>query len=179
MKSVCVFCGSGLGANPAYAEAARETGRRLGERGLRTVYGGGRAGLMGLVADAALAAGGEDIGVIPKQLIEREVGHRGLTALHEVDSMHARKALMEKISDAFIVLPGGFGTLDETCEILTWAQLGLHDKPIGLVNTDGYFDALLAFFDHALSQGFVSTGSRRRVQVATMPDALLDRLIDT
>ena len=93
--------------------------------------------------------------------------------------MHARKALMEKISDAFIVLPGGFGTLDETCEILTWAQLGLHDKPIGLVNTDGYFDALLAFFDHALSQGFVSTGSRRRVQVATMPDALLDRLIDT
>ena len=175
-RSVCVFCGSGFGADPAYAEAARETGRLLGERGLRLVYGGGRVGLMGAVADATLAAGGKVIGVMPRLLIEREVEHRGLTELHEVDSMHARKALMAARADAFLVLPGGFGTLDELCEILTWAQLGLHDKPIGLVNTGGYYDALLAFFDHAVQQGFVSAGSRARVRVADHPAAVLDRL---
>ncbi|GAC1632524.1 MAG: TIGR00730 family Rossman fold protein [Nevskia sp.] len=176
LRSVCVFCGSGFGADPAYAEAARETGRLLGARGLRLVYGGGRVGLMGLVADAALAAGGEVVGVIPKVLITREVEHRGLTELHEVDSMHTRKALMERMSDAFLVLPGGFGTLDEMCEILTWAQLGLHDKPIGLINTGGYYDALLAFFDHAAQQRFVGAGSRARVLVANHPATLLDRL---
>lgn len=177
IRSVCVFCGSGTGRDPRYAEVARATGRQLAERGLRLVYGGGRVGLMGIVADAALAAGGAVTGVIPQLLVTREVEHRGLTELHEVDSMHTRKALMERLSDAFLVLPGGFGTLDELCEILTWSQLGLHDKPIGLVNSRGYYDGLLAFFDHATQERFVGERSRARVLVAHEPDALLDQLM--
>ena len=128
---------------------------------------------MGIVADAALAAGGEVVGVMPRTLIEREVQHRGLTAFHEVDSMHARKALMAEMSDGFIVLPGGFGTLDEFCEILTWAQLGLHDKPIAVLNTAQYFDGLLGFFNHAVLEGFVSARSRERVRQAGDPEALM------
>ncbi|MBA4285668.1 MAG: TIGR00730 family Rossman fold protein [Xanthomonadaceae bacterium] len=176
MRSICVFCGSRHGRNPVYTEAARELGRLLAERGIRLVYGGGRVGLMGEVADAVLAAGGEVIGVIPSLLIDKEVEHRGLTQLHEVGSMHERKALMEQLSDAFVVLPGGFGTLDEACEILTWAQLGLHRKPLGLVNTAGYYDQLSSFLDHVEQEDFLSSANRRRVLVEATPSAILDRL---
>lgn len=177
IRSICVFCGSRHGSNPAYAEDARELGRLMAARGIRLVYGGGRVGLMGEVADAVMAAGGQVIGVIPSLLIEKEVEHRELTQLHEVASMHERKAMMEQLSDAFIVLPGGYGTLDETCEILTWSQLGLHRKPIGVVNTAGYYDHLTAFLDHALNQDFVSERSRHLLAVEATPAALLDRLL--
>lgn len=176
IRSICVFCGSRHGSNPAYAEAARELGQLMAERGIRLVYGGGRVGLMGEVADAVLAGGGQVIGVIPSLLIEKEVEHRGLTQLHEVGSMHERKALMEQLSDAFIVLPGGFGTLDEACEILTWTQLGLHAKPLGLVNTAGYYDLLLAFLDHSQGEDFISATNRRLVRVEATAAVLLDRL---
>ena len=177
MRSVCVFCGSAFGADPAFARDAAAIGTGLAHRGLRLVYGGGASGLMGVVADAALAAGGEVVGVMPRNLTQREVQHRALTSFHEVDSMHARKALMAELSDAFLVLPGGFGTLDEFCEILTWAQLGLHAKPIALLNTAGYFDTLLTFFDHALQQGFVSSQSRARIKLAQTPNELLEKLL--
>jgi len=176
IRSICVFCGSRHGSDPAYTEAARELGRLMAERGIRLVYGGGRVGLMGEVADAVLAGGGQVIGVIPSLLVEKEVEHRGLTQLHEVGSMHERKALMEQLSDAFVVLPGGFGTLDEACEILTWAQLGLHAKPLGLVNTAGYYDLLTAFLDHAQGEDFISATNRRLVQVEATAAALLERL---
>ena len=176
IRSICVFCGSRHGQNPAYTEAARELGRLLAERGIRLVYGGGRVGLMGEVADATLAAGGQVIGVIPTLLVTKEVEHRGLTQLHEVGSMHERKALMEQLSDAFVVLPGGFGTLDEACEILTWAQLGLHRKPLGLVNTACYFDLLSAFLDHAVGEDFLSAGNRQLILTERTPAAVLDRL---
>lgn len=176
IRSICVFCGSRHGSNPAYAEMARELGRLMAERGIRLVYGGGRVGLMGEVADAVLAGGGQVIGVIPSLLVEKEVEHRCLTQLHEVGSMHERKALMEQLSDAFVVLPGGFGTLDEACEILTWAQLGLHAKPLGLINTAGYYDLLTAFLDHAQGEDFISATNRRLVQVEATAAALLERL---
>ena len=176
IRSICVFCGSRFGSNAAYADHARELGRLMAARGIRLVYGGGRVGLMGVVADAVLAGGGEVVGVIPKLLIEKEVEHRGLTELHEVDSMHTRKAMMERMSDAFIVLPGGFGTMDEMCEILTWAQLGLHEKPLGLLNTARYYDGLLGFFDHSRDEDFVSAGNRALIRTETSPAALLDRL---
>ena len=176
IRSICVFCGSRHGHDPAYAVAARELGRLMAERGIRLVYGGGRVGLMGEVADAVLAAGGQVVGVIPTLLVQKEVEHRGVTELHEVGSMHERKALMEQMSDAFIVLPGGFGTMDEACEILTWAQLGLHAKPLGLVNTAGYYDRLSAFFDHALEEDFISVENRHRVLVESTPRRILDRL---
>lgn len=176
IRSICVFCGSRHGSNPAYAEAARELGRLMAERGIRLVYGGGRVGLMGEVADAVMAGGGQVIGVIPSLLVTKEVEHRGLTQLHEVGSMHERKALMEQLSDAFIVLPGGFGTLDEACEILTWAQLGLHAKPLGLINTAGYYDLLTAFLDHAQDEDFISATNRQLVKVEATAAALLDRL---
>ena len=176
MKRVCVFCGSSAGARPVYAEAARATGRLLAERGIGLVYGGGNVGLMGEVADAVLAAGGRVTGVIPRALMEREVGHRGLTTLHVVGSMHERKALMVDLSDGFVALPGGFGTLDELCEALTWSQLGIHAKPCGVLNVEGYFDALLALFDHATREGFVRDAHRRLVLEATEPAALLDAM---
>lgn len=176
ISSICVFCGSRHGSNPAYAEDARELGHLMAERGIRLVYGGGRVGLMGEIADAVMAAGGEVIGVIPTLLVDKEVEHRGLTQLHEVGSMHERKAMMEQLSDAFVVLPGGYGTLDEACEILTWSQLGLHRKPIGVVNTAGYYDRLSVFLDHALDQDFVSERSRGLLAVEATPAALLDRL---
>ena len=177
IRSIAVFCGSRHGRNPAYAEDARTLGRLLAERGIRLVYGGGRVGLMGEVADAVMAGGGEVIGVIPSLLTEYEVEHRGLSQLHEVGSMHERKALMEQLSDAFIVLPGGYGTLDETCEILTWCQLGLHRKPLGLVNTAGYYDLLTAFIDRSLDEDFISARSRALLIVEPTPLALLDRLL--
>lgn len=176
IRSICVFCGSRFGSNPAYADHARELGRLMAARGIRLVYGGGRVGLMGVVADAVLAGGGEVVGVIPKLLIEKEVEHRGLTELHEVDSMHTRKAMMERMSDAFIVLPGGFGTMDEMCEILTWAQLGLHEKPLGLLNTAHYYDGLLGFFDRSRDEDFVSARNRALIRTEASPAALLDRL---
>lgn len=176
IRSICVFCGSRHGSNPAYTEVARELGRLMAARGIRLVYGGGRVGLMGEVADAVLAGGGQVIGVIPTLLVTKEVEHRGLTQLHEVGSMHERKALMEQLSDAFVVLPGGFGTLDEACEILTWAQLGLHAKPLGLINTAGYYDLLTAFLDHAQREDFISTTNRRLVLVESTAEALLERI---
>ncbi len=176
MKRVCVFCGSSPGTRPVYAEAARSMGRLLAERGIGLVYGGGRVGLMGEVADAVLAAGGEVTGVIPRGLMEREVGHRGLTTLHVTGTMHERKALMVDLSDGFVALPGGYGTLDELCEALTWSQLGIHARPCGILNVDGYFDALLALFDHAVREGFVREPHRALVLEASEPAALLDAM---
>lgn len=174
---VCVFCGSRSGERPIYADTAAALGNLLARRGFGLVYGGGNIGLMGIVADAALAAGGEVIGVIPQHLQQCEVAHAGLTQLHVVDSMHTRKALMADIADVFVAAPGGFGTLDELCEILTWAQLGLHGKPCGLLNVAGYFDPLLAMFDQATREGFLSTQHRQLIVSAHDAQHLIDRLV--
>lgn len=176
MRYICVFCGSSLGSRSAYREAAQAMGSALVKRGLGLVYGGGNVGLMGLIADAVLAAGGEAIGVIPGFLAEKEIAHVGLTQLHTVNSMHDRKALMAELADAFIALPGGYGTLEEFCEILTWAQLGLHQKPQGLLNVEGYYDPLLQLFDRAVSDQFLRADLRNLVIEADQPDTLLDRL---
>ena len=172
-KRVCVFCGSSSGRNPAYAAAAASLGGVLAEHGITLVYGGGRIGLMGLLADAVLAADGQVVGVIPKAIEDLEVAHRQLTELHVVESMHERKALMADLAEAFIALPGGFGTLDELCEILTWAQLGMHGKPIGLLNIDGYFDLLLGFLDRSIADRFVHPAHRRLLVEATEPLEIL------
>ena len=161
LASLCVYCGSAVGFAPRHRDAARRLGQSMAENGIRLVYGGGGIGLMGVVADAVLAGGGSVVGVIPDFLESRELGHRGLNWLHVVDSMHARKNLMEQLSDAFAVLPGGFGTLDETFEILTWRQLRLHDKPIVLINLDGYWTPLLRLVDHVVAEGFARSESRR------------------
>src|SRR3954447_20301237 len=155
MPRLCVFCGSSKGRLPVYAEGARLLGRAMVRAGLGLVFGAGHVGLMGVLADAVLAAGGEAVGVIPQALVDRELAHRRLTALHIVDTMHQRKALMADLSDAFLALPGGFGTLDELFEILTWAQLGIHAKPIGLLNVGGFFDLLLTWVRHATTEGFI------------------------
>jgi uncharacterized protein (TIGR00730 family) len=176
MRRVCVFTGSNRGVRPEYGEAAGELGRLLAGRGIGVVYGGARVGLMGTLADAALAAGGEVVGVIPAALVAKEVAHAGLTDLRVVDSMHQRKALMSDLADAFIALPGGWGTLEEFFEVLTWAQLGLHRKPCGLLNVHGYFDGLLAFLSHTIDEGFVRPEYAAMIAVATTPEALLDRL---
>lgn len=176
MKRVCVYCGSSPGDRPLYAEAARSLGRRLAERGLGLVYGGGHVGLMGIVADSVLAAGGEVIGVIPQRLVDAEVAHHGLTRLEVVTSMHERKARMAELADSFIALPGGFGTLDELFEILTWAQLGLHGKPCGLLDVDGYFAPLVAWADRAVNAGFVRSRHRELLMTDDDGDRLLDRL---
>jgi hypothetical protein len=176
LKRVSVFCGSNKGTRPAYAEAARQMGQILGRRGIGLVYGAGNIGLMGILADAVLRAGGEVIGVIPEALIGYEVAHKGLTELRIVESMHARKAMMADLSDAFIAMPGGFGTLEEFCEVLTWTQLGLQQKPCGLLNIEGYYDPLLALFDHAVAEGFVRPQHRSLVVQETDPEKLLDRL---
>jgi uncharacterized protein (TIGR00730 family) len=174
--AVCVYCGSRDGEQPAYAEAARAIGGGIARRGWKLVYGGGRAGLMGRVADAALAAGGRVVGVIPRSLMEREVGHAGLTELHVVDTMHQRKRLMAERSDAFIALPGGIGTFEELFEVWTWRQLGYHDKPVGLLNAAGYYDTLLGFLGQTVADGFVSPPQRALLEVATDPEALLDTI---
>lgn len=173
---ICVFCGSAKGISPAYTEQASMLGRILAEHGYGLVYGGARVGLMGAVADAALAAGGHVTGVIPQTLVDREVAHPGLTTLHVVSSMHERKALMAELSSAFVALPGGFGTLDEFCEIVTWALLGLHEKPCILLNTGGYWNGFLKFLDDATTQGFISTANRPLVQVADEIPGLLKLL---
>ena len=171
---VCVFCGSSSGAESSYVEAAQTVGRTLAEAGHGVVYGGAGRGLMGVVADAALEAGARVVGVLPEQLFLREVAHPGLTELVVVRSMHERKAEMAERADAFLALPGGLGTLDETFEILTWAQLGIHGKPVGLLNVQGYFDGLLAFLDHAVAQRFVRPRDRGLLLVETEVEALLE-----
>ncbi len=176
MKSVCVFCGSSVGSRDEYAQAARDLGRLLADRGLRTVYGAGNIGLMGVLADAALAAGGEVIGVIPEALVARELAHNGVTDLRIVHSMHERKALMADLSDAFIALPGGFGTFEELCETLTWVQLGIHSKPCGLLNVAGYFDPLIAMFDRAVDDRFLRPQHRRLLQISNDTTELLGLL---
>lgn len=176
MKNVCVFCGSRVGRGEVFAQSASEIGRKLAQRDIGVVYGGGHVGLMGVLADAALAAGGRVIGVIPQALADREVAHHGLTELHVVKSMHERKALMADLSDAFIALPGGYGTLDELCEIITWAQLGIHNRPIGLLNVDGYYDQLLALFEGAVYHDFISPQNRTLVRDAATTDELLRRI---
>jgi uncharacterized protein (TIGR00730 family) len=176
IKRICVYCGSNSGADPAYTQAACELGDALVERGLGLVYGGGRVGLMGAIADTVLARGGSVIGVIPEALVKMEVAHRGLTELRVVRSMHERKALMVDLADAFIALPGGFGTVEEFCEVLTWTQLGLHQKPHGILNISNYYDSLLAFFDHAVAAKFVRPAHRELVHTADQPGRLLDLL---
>jgi uncharacterized protein (TIGR00730 family) len=176
VRRVCVFCGASSGRSPSYADAARALGAELARRDLGLVYGGGRVGLMGAVADAALAAGGEAVGVIPQELVVRELAHGGLTELRVVDSLHERKALMAELADGFVALPGGFGTLDELLEQLTWSQLGLHAKPVGLLDVDEYWRPLIELARHATEQGFVRESDLAAIAVAAEPDALLDRL---
>jgi uncharacterized protein (TIGR00730 family) len=174
--SVCVYCGSRHGDALQFTEAARTLGRLIGERGWRLVYGGGKVGLMGEVADATLSAGGEVVGVIPDSLMRREVGHRGLTELHVVATMHERKQMMAERADLFIALPGGIGTFEELFEVWTWRQLGYHDKPIGLLNTGRYYDTLLQFLQQTVGRGFLSAEQRAVLEVANTAEALLDRL---
>ena len=173
---ICVFCGSSSGSRPAYTEAARRLGRLLAERGIRLVYGGSHLGLMGTVADAVLAAGGAVTGVIPRMLVEKEAAHRQLADLRVVGSMHERKALMAELADGFIAMPGGFGTLEEFCEMLTWAQLGVHRKPCGLLNVEGFYDPLLALLDHAVRERFLKPVNRDLLLAETVPETLLDRM---
>jgi uncharacterized protein (TIGR00730 family) len=173
VKSVCVYCGSNAGSDPVYAEAAVELAQALAANGLRVVYGGAHVGLMGLIADTALQAGAEVVGVIPRVLVEWEVAHTGLTELHVVENMHERKALMADLADAFVALPGGIGTLEELIEVYTWSYLGIHDKPFAVLNTAGYYDGLTAFLDHAVGQGFLRPEVRTRLLVAPDADALL------
>jgi uncharacterized protein (TIGR00730 family) len=175
MRRICVFTGSNPGIRPEYRQAARSLAHELVSRGLGLVYGGASVGLMGVIADTALAEGGEVIGVIPRGLFRREIAHKGLTQLHEVASMHERKALMADISDGFIALPGGFGTFDELFEIITWAQLGLHNKPIGLLNVTDYFAPLLALIVHASTEGFIPASHKSILMHEENPIHLLDR----
>lgn len=176
MNSLCIFCGSSAGADPDYGLAARALGAELARRKVRLVYGGGSVGLMGVLADAALAAGGEVTGVIPRTLWEREVGHTGLTDNHVVETMHERKALMAELSDAFLALPGGIGTMEELFEVWTWGQLGLHRKPYGILNLRGYYDPLIRFLDHMVDEKFLLPQVRGMVVVGDRHDDLLDRL---
>jgi uncharacterized protein (TIGR00730 family) len=176
MRRVCVYLGSSPGADPAYAEAVAELARECVHRGLGIVYGGSGVGLMGVLADTALAAGGEVIGVIPDGVLEREVGHRGLADLRVVGSMHERKAMMADLADAFVAAPGGVGTLEELVEVYTWSQLGIHSKPVGLLDTGGYWSPLAAWLDHAVQQRFLRPEHRAMLLSEPEPAALLDRL---
>lgn len=176
MKRICVFCGSSFGARPAYKQAAEDLGRLLVERGIGLVYGGGGVGLMGAIADVVLAEGGEVIGVIPDSLMRREIGHRGLSKLHVVETMHERKALMADLADAFIALPGGYGTLEELAEIVTWSQLGIQMKPCGLLNVEDYWEDLVKFLDHAVDEQFVRPENSQLILLATTPEGILERL---
>lgn len=175
MKRIAVFCGSSNGASPAYKEEAVRLGKELAKRGITLVYGGASVGIMGTVADAVLEEGGQVIGVIPKMLEDREISHRGLSELIIVDSMHERKTKMSDLADGFIALPGGPGTLEEFFEIFTWAQLGLHQKPCGILNVNGYYDLLVSFFDHMNEQQFLQDKYRSMALVGTDPGDLLDR----
>ena len=176
MKRLCVFCGSSVGANPAFAEAATALGTLLANKRIGLVYGGGNVGLMGVIADAALAAGGEVIGVIPRSLADREIAHTGCTELRIVDSMHARKAMMADLSDAFVAMPGGVGTFEEFFEAITWTQLGLHRKACGLLNVAGFYTPLAQFIDQAVAEGFIRPVHRTAIVVDDDPVRLLDTL---
>lgn len=173
IKSVCIYCGSSLGNRPEYAEQAAVLSRTLVRNGISIVYGGARVGIMGIIADTALAEGGKVVGVIPRALVEKEVAHQGLSKLHVVESMHERKALMAELSDGFIALPGGMGTLDELFEVLTWAQLGFHSKPCGVLNVSSYYDQLLSFISMASSEGYIRPQHRDMLIVSDSPDELI------
>jgi hypothetical protein len=174
MDSICVFCGSKKGTRPAYTAAARRTGVALAKRSIRVIYGGGSVGLMGALADAALEEGGEVVGIIPEALVSNEVAHAGLTKLHVVGSMHERKALMSDLSDGFLTLPGGYGTLEEFLEVLSWAQLSIHAKPCALLDVDGFYAPLASLFDKAVAEGFVRPDHRSLVLTGDHPEQLLD-----
>lgn len=176
LRRLCVYAGSNAGASPAYAGAAQALGRELAARGVGLVYGGGRVGLMGAIADATLAAGGEAIGVIPQALLDRELGHRGLTELRVVGSMHERKALMAELADGFVALPGGIGTLEELIEVFTWSQLGIHAKPCGVLDVEGFYGGLADLLDHMVREGFLREAHRGVLLFDPEPAALLDRL---
>ena len=176
MKRLAVYCGSASPSDPVYIESARQVGRTLAERGIGVVYGGGRLGLMGAVADSALEAGGEVIGIIPQALVNAEVAHRGLSELHVVETMHQRKQAFTDLSDGFINLPGGTGTMDELWEALSWAQIGYHAKPVGLLNVAGYYDGLVAFYHKMADVGFLRPQHRDLLIIADTLDALLDRM---
>jgi uncharacterized protein (TIGR00730 family) len=179
LRRICVFCGSSSGTRPAYSQAAQTVGRLLGRRGIELVYGGGHVGLMGIVADACLNQGGRVIGVIPQALADKEVAHAGLTELRIVGSMHERKFVMAQLSDAFLALPGGYGTWEEFFEVLTWSQLGIHSKPCAILNVDGYYDPLLQMADKAWSDGFLRDAHRNLLLADVDPEHLLDRLSNT
>jgi uncharacterized protein (TIGR00730 family) len=176
LKSICLYCGSSPGTNPAYRDAAAQFGETLAERKIRLIYGGGSVGLMGVAADACLARGGEVIGVIPKLLMEKEVGHKGVSKMHIVNNMHERKALMTDLADGFIALPGGYGTLDELFEALTWLQLGYHGKPVGILNVAGFFDGLITFLDHARDERFLRDLHRDALCVDENLALLIDKM---
>jgi uncharacterized protein (TIGR00730 family) len=178
INSLCVYCGSSPGRRPVYVEAARHIARVLVQHGIRLVYGGARVGVMGALADAALAAGGEVTGIIPRALAGKEIAHDGLTELIVVESMHARKTLMAEKADGFVALPGGIGTLEELFEIWTWSQLGFQQKPCGLLNVAGYYDGLLAFIEHAVAEGYMQASHRQILSVETDPEALLQRFTE-
>ena len=178
LQRVCIFCGSSTGARPEYRAAAAEVAIQLAKRNVGIVFGGGCVGLMGVVADTALAHGAHVIGVIPSAMVAREIAHRGLPDLRVVASMHERKALMASLSDAFIALPGGFGTFEEFCEVVTWTQLGLHRKPCGLLNVAGYYDSLVGLFDRAVADGFIRPENRRIVVADSDPERLIERLAE-
>ncbi|MEO7457130.1 MAG: TIGR00730 family Rossman fold protein [Gemmatimonadaceae bacterium] len=173
LETVCVFCAANPGAHPWYRDGAMAMGRFLAESGRRVVFGGGRTGLMGALAEGVLGAGGQAIGVMPKHLVDRDVAHTGLTELRVVSSMHERKTMLSALADGFVAMPGGLGTLEELFEIWTWGQLGLHRKPYGLLNVNGFFDPLLAFLDHAVAEGFVGVENRRMLAVDTDPERLI------
>ena len=174
---ICVFCGSSLGRNPAHTAAARDLGAELVRRDIELVYGGGNVGLMGVIADAVLQAGGRATGVIPRAMVDRELAHGDLTTLHVVGSMHERKALMAQLADGFVALPGGFGTLEEFCEVVTWTQLGVHAKACGLLNVDGYYDGLVAFLRHALDEEFLRSTHFDIVVSATTASEMIERVL--
>ncbi len=176
LRAVAVFCGSSIGSRPAFAAAARAVGTLLARERITLVYGGGSVGLMGACADSALAAGGEVVGVIPQAMVQAERGHKGLTRLHVVQTMHERKAMMADMSDGFLTLPGGFGTFDELFEIVTWAQLGFHAKPICVLNVEGFYSPLTAFLDSVVAGGFVLPRFRALVELATTPESALERM---
>ncbi|WP_299826058.1 TIGR00730 family Rossman fold protein [uncultured Pontibacter sp.] len=176
MKSVGVFCGANPGVNPIYQEAAADLGRLMAQQSIQLVFGGGKVGLMGTIADAVLAAGGTAVGVIPQSLVDREVAHKRLTELHVVQTMHERKAMMAARSDAFISMPGGFGTFDEICEIITWNQLGIIKKPVAFFNVNGYWDKFMEMVDHTVTEGFVKFDQRENLIVESNPEVLLQKL---